>query len=200
MATARWRKPALAVVFVLLASCAAPRLRPDAQRMSAQEIRERTLAAQPRWTLRGRLAISGPQDGGSGSLEWSQDGGSFRFTVNAPVTGKTWTLSGNDSHVELEGLRDGPIVGDNAAIMLERELGWQVPVDELAHWVRATRAPGDAELVFRADGLPAELRQAGWKVEYPDYDASRQPALPRRIFASRGDYKVRLVVQRWELR
>lgn len=193
-----WRNPALAVVLLLLASCAAPRLRPDALRMSAQEIRERILVAQPAWTLRGRLAISGPQDGGSGSIEWSQDGGGFRFTVNAPVTGKTWTLRGNDGHAELEGLRGGTIVGDNAAMLLERELGWQVPVDELAHWVRATRAPGKAELVFRADGLPAELLQAGWKVEYPDYDASRQPALPRRIFASRGEYKVRLVVQRWE--
>ena len=193
-----WRNLALAGVLLLLASCAAPRLRPDAQRMSAQETRERTLAAQSMWTLRGRLAISGPQDGGSGSLEWSQDGSGFRFTLNAPVTGKTWTLSGNDSHVELEGLRAGTVVGDNAAILLERELGLQVPVAELAHWVRATRAPGKAELVFRADGLPAELLQAGWKVEYPDYDESRQPALPRRIFASRGDYKVRLVVQRWD--
>lgn len=188
------------VLLLLLAGCAAPRLRPDASLLSAQEQRERVLAAKFAWTLNGRIAISGPQDGGSGSVEWAQNGDEFRVTMNAPVTGKTWTLSGNDQHAELEGLKGGTVSGENAAVLLERELGWRMPVVELTSWVRAIRADGKSEIVFREDGLPAQLMQAGWKIEYLDYDENQQPPLPKKIFASREGYKVRLVVQRWNAR
>lgn len=193
------RASVLAGLMVLLGACAAPALRPDSASLAAQESRERELATQPDWSLAGRLAVSNAEDGGSGSLDWQQRGPAFRFAVHAPVTGKTWVLSGDDRHALLEGLRAEPIHGRDAAQLLQRELGWQVPVAELRSWVRGVRAPGRAELLFRADGLPAELVQAGWTVEYRDYDLTEQPPLPRKIFARKGDYKVRLVVQRWQL-
>ena len=190
---------AVALTAMLLASCAAPRLKPDSSLLAAQAQRERELSAHSRWSLAARLAISGPQDGGSGSLAWAQDGSEYRFAVSAPVTGKTWTLSGDGERAELSGLHAEPVAGDDAATLLQRELGWNVPVLELASWVRGLRAAGPARIVFRKDGLPAEFAQAGWKIEYRDYDTSVEPALPRRIFASNGVYKVRLAVQRWDM-
>ena len=41
------------------------------------------------------------------------------------------------------------------------------------------------------------IEQDGWKIEYPDYDTAHQPPLPRKIFASRGDSRVRLSVSQW---
>ena len=201
--TGGWRtaaqRIAAALLVLLLASCAAPRLRPDAGLMAGQEQRERALRAESVWSLSGRLAISGPGEGGSGSLQWTQDGAGFRFAVSAPVTGKTWTLSGDAGHAELSGLREQPVHAADAAGLLQRELGWNVPVAELVDWVRGLRVPGPAKVVFREDGLPAEFVQNGWKIEYRDYDTARQPALPVRIFASNGDYKVRLAIQHWDV-
>ena len=77
------------------------------------------------------------------------------------------------------------------------QLGWHVPVAQLTDWVRAARAKGDAEIEFRSDGLPAVIQQDGWTIEYPDYDETHQPPLPRKVFASRGDYRVRLSVSEW---
>ena len=189
-------------LLLLLAACAGPRVRPqpaDTASLAGQTAREQALAAHPDWTLRGRLGVSDGRDSGSGSLEWAQEGDAFRFRVHAPVTGKTWILQGRDGHVVLEGLREQPIEGDDAAQLLERELGWRVPVTELAQWARAMRAAGPAQVTFRADGLPATIEQAGWRVEYLDYDDSREPALPRKVFASNGDYKVRLAIREWTL-
>ncbi len=193
-----WRLLPLLALLLVLAACAAPRLRPDSGLLAAQAQRERLLAAQPDWSLSGRLAISGPHDAGSGSLEWRQHGNAFEFSVNAPVTGKTWTLRGDEDGAELAGLHAEPVRAIDAATVLERELGWTVPVARLAFWVRALRAPGNAVLEFRPDGLPAQLRQDGWMVEYRDYVDGPEPRLPRRVFASKGEYKVRLVVQRWQ--
>jgi outer membrane lipoprotein LolB len=128
-----------------------------------------------------------------------QDGADFRLTVHAPVTGKTWVLARSNGQVSLAGLRARPIEGRDAAALLERELGWQVPVAQLGYWIRGMRAPGPAQLVFREDGLPARINQNGWQVEYRDYDGSVDPPLPRRIFAKNGTRDVRVSIRRWEL-
>ena len=188
------------IACVLLAGCAAPRVKtvaPDSAMLAKQAAREQTLAAKPDWQLAGRLGVSTGKDSGSGSLQWKQDGDAFRFSVHAPVTGKTWVLTGDAHRAVLEGLREQPVEGTDAAALLDRELGWHVPVAQLTDWVRAARSKGDAEIEFRGDGLPAVIQQDGWKIEYPDYDETHQPPLPRKVFASRGDYRVRLSVSEW---
>lgn len=191
-------------VTVLLAlsvtACAPVRLRPDQSGLEVQARREAALAHREQWSLRGRLAVSDGRDGGSGVLSWSQQGARFRFELNAPVTGKTWLLSGNGDHATLEGLRDATLHGPDATTLLRDALQWQLPVGELTWWVRGLRAPGArGDLQLRADGLPARIEQAGWRVDYLDYDTSVQPPMPRKLFAERGQYRVRLVVQQWTL-
>ena len=185
------------LLVLVLAGCAAPRIKPDADLLARQDARERALHAQSTWQLQGRLGVSDGRDGGSGSLQWRQDGAAFDFSMHAPVTGKTWVLRGDAHHAQLQGLREQTVEGDSAAALLERELGWHVPVAELTSWVRGARAGGEARIEFRGDGLPAVIEQDSWKIEYPDYDNAHQPPLPRRIFASRGDYRVRLSVSQW---
>ncbi|MEO7916263.1 MAG: lipoprotein insertase outer membrane protein LolB [Dokdonella sp.] len=195
-----WIRPALLVCILLaLAACAPQRLRPDASGLDAQARREAVLSSMTDWGLVGRLGVSDGRDSGSGSLTWSQNGGRYRFELNAPVTGKTWLLTGDASHAELQGLREKTVTGRDAASLLQRELSWRVPVAELAWWARGLRAPGeDAQLSVRGDGLPARIIQGGWQVDFLDYDETTQPPLPRKLFAESGKYKVRLVIQRWE--
>jgi len=194
------RGASLSALVLLLAACAGRGVRPlppDAALMSRQVAREQALATQTTWTLKGRLGVSDGRDSGSGALEWHQADARYRFSVHAPVTGKTWILSGQPGHATLEGLRDQPVGGSDAGTLLERELGWRVPVAQLVHWARGARADAGATVRFRADGLPAEIDEDGWKVEYIDYGTVGEPPLPTRVFASKGDYKVRLSIREW---
>ncbi len=195
------RRVALWLCLCLLgvAGCAPVRLREDAAGLRAQAQREAQLAPRRDWSLQARLAVSDGQDGGSGELSWHQAGDRFDFSVRAPVTGKTWRLHGDARGAVLEGVREQALAGGDAADLLERELGWHVPVAELSYWVRALRAPGTrAVLLFDVQGLPAQLEQAGWRIEYRDWFADGSPPLPRKVFASRGKYRVRLAVEQWQ--
>lgn len=195
----RWLKAATLAGFMLaLAACAPKLLRPDAAGLDAQDRREALLAPMSDWQLVGRLGVSDGNESGSGSLTWSQHADAYRFELHAPVTGKTWLLTGDANRAELQGLREATVEGDDAASLLQHELGWRVPVAELAWWARGMRAPGQAELSLRPDGLPARIVQAGWQVDYRDYDETQQPPLPRKVFAESGKYKVRLAIQRWQ--
>lgn len=180
---------------LLLAACVpAPVRGPgDATLMAAQVAHEASLEADPDWRLEGRLAVRAGGEGGSGRLEWRQQGERFEIRLSAPVTGKGWRLVGGPGEARIEGLDGGALVGPDARSLLEDATGWDIPFADLLHWVRGGRAPGDAELEFGPDGRPARLRQQGWTVEYREWADGR----PRRVFASRGDASVRLVVDAW---
>jgi outer membrane lipoprotein LolB len=58
---------------------------------------------------------------------------------------------------------------------------------------------GPAELTFGEDRLPATLLQDGWSVDYREWDTSRQPPLPKKLYAAKPPYKVKLVIESWQL-
>jgi len=191
---------AIAFAALVLSACASRRPKPvpaDAATLAAQAQREATLAAQGDWTLRGRLGVSDGRDSGSGTLEWNQHGAAYRFSLHAPVTGKTWVLSGDDANARLDGLRAQPVLDADAAGLLLRELGWHVPVAQLRYWARGMRAAPTARIAFGPDGLPAEIEEDGWTIRYPAFDLAATPPLPLKVFAEKGPYRVRLAISSW---
>ena len=192
------RTPLAMLAFALIAACAPVRPRPgDASLEAAQRAREEALARQPDWALSGRIAVNADGQGGSGRIEWRQHGDDFDIRLTAPITGQGWRLTREGGQVRLEGLSSGVQEGSDAAQLLEQATGWRVPVDALAAWVRAGRAPGPADIGFGPEGLPMTLRQAGWAVDYRAWGA-QSPPLPGKVFAEQGNARVRLVIDRWE--
>ncbi len=187
-------------LLLLLAACTtAPRkpLSPDAELLHAQTRREAQLAQRDTWKLTGRIAVSDGRDGGSGRIEWHQSADAFEITLNAPVTRQSWTLTGDASFARLDGLDGGPYFGDDAQSVLEEHIGWTIPLADLAAWVRGARALGESTIGFNNNGLPAVIEQNGWKIEYRTWSLATLP-LPLKVFASQGERKVRLQVERWE--
>lgn len=197
----KWRLAGLAVgAGLALAACAPVPVRAPgtAQQLTAQTAREQALGAQASWSLDGRFAASDGQHGGSGSLEWHQHGQRYQFTLRAPITGKSVQLDGGPDGAILSGMGKQSLTGRTASDVLNEEFGWDVPVADLAWWVRGLRAPGHpAVLTFGANGLPASLEQDGWHVDYRDWYAERNPPLPRKVYASRDPYTVRVLIETW---
>ncbi len=165
--------------------------------LADQVRREAELGQRRNWRLVGKIAVSDGRESGSGRLEWVQEGDDFRITLNAPVSRRSWRLSGAPGQARLEGFEGGPFEGDSAEQLLAEHLGWVVPLGDLAAWARGMRAAGEARIRFSANGLPEVIDQHGWQIEYRQFDTASEPALPSRVFASRGDRRVRLVVEGW---
>ena len=186
---------------LLLAACVpAVRIKGDASLLHAQRARERALAQADHWTLQGRLGVSDGRSGGSGSFSWTQSGDQYEFELRGPaISGMNFRLSGGPQGALLEGLREGPLRGPDAEALMRKALGWEVPLHDLRAWVLGLRAKGTpAELSFGADRLPSLLQQDGWTVDYRDWDSSRQPPLPKKLYAERAPYKVRLSIESWQ--
>lgn len=190
---------ALLLVCVVLASCATPQRRIGvASDLQHQAERERELASHPHWGLTGKIAVSDGRDGGSGRISWQQRGDHFEIELRAPVTGRSWRLIGTPQAATLEGLEGGLRTGANAAELLQREVGWTVPVGDMVAWVRGGRGGGHSTLEFDLQARPSRLQQSGWSVEYRAWSNAPLP-MPTKIFAARGEHRVRLVVERWDV-
>lgn len=209
----------VAAAGLLLAACAGQPVRPElsaaevAAAENAQRIREHALAALPAWSLAGRVAVSNHGKGGSGRIEWRQDGAQFRVSLSAPVTRQSWQLVGTPGQAQLDGVDGGPRSGPDARLLLLEATGWDIPVEALGAWLRGTRAPslGPARVEYGADGLPWRIEQGGWSIQFqwpqPEEpvpgdtgqasDPATAPRLPSRIDASRDQARVKLIVDQW---
>jgi len=209
-----WRAPLALLMVGTLAACgsvpkrqaapvAAEVAQVSAQAQAAEQQRQAALQTQPNWSFQGRVAISKGRNGGNGRIDWLQQGAAYQVSLAAPVTRQSWQLSGGapGQAVRLEGLEGGTRTADDAGELLLQATGWEIPVAQLAEWVRGLPSAGarPEHLGFDAEGRPRVLRQQGWQVDYLDWypaEAGR-PSLPRRIEAVNGDAKVRLIVDEW---
>lgn len=194
------RAPGLALALAALLAACTPAARrpslPDAAAAAVQSARAAALAQRPNWQLVGRIAISDGRDGGSGRLQWEQEGQRFEVTLNAPVTRRSWRLRGDPDWARLEGLDGGPFEGPEAGSLLLERLGWEVPLPELGDWVRGLAGDG-GRMQYGESGLPLLLEQGGWRIEYRDWLQVGELAMPRRVFARRAERTVRLTVDTW---
>jgi outer membrane lipoprotein LolB len=185
---------------LLLAACApVVRMQGDAGLLNDQAMREQTLAHADHWTLQGRLGVSDGKTGGAGSFSWTQNGDQYEFVLRGPaISGMNFRLSGGPDGALLEGLDGGPVHGSDAEVLMHKALGWDVPLRDLRAWVLGLRAhSGPAELSFGTDRLPSLLQQDGWAVDYREWDATRKPPLPSKVYAGKPPYTVRLSIESW---
>lgn len=194
------RPAAWALLLLVLAACVPVAPRDNrASLLAAQNAREQAMAPRHSWTIEARLGVSDGKDGGSGSLTWVERPGHYDFTLRGPVTARSFHLYGDADGVVLEGLEHGPLHGSDAGQLLARVFGWQVPLADLRFWVRGMRAPDStASVEFGDDGLPQFIRQQGWTVEYREWFTTDQP-LPKKVFAEKGPYRVRVSIRSWKL-
>ena len=201
------RAAGLVLATVLLGACSAMPARPPApavdpaRAQALQHDRLLQLEAIPAWSMQGRIAVSVGEKGGSGRLDWQQQGVAYRVSLSAPVTRQSWQLAGEPGGATLDGLEGGPRSGPDAQVLLEQATGWPIPVDAMGWWVRGLPASAGTGQVFGADGHLQRLVAEGWTVEYQEWQAAAGgwPAMPRRLQASREGVRVRLLVDRWDV-
>ena len=155
------------------------------------------------WQAVGKLAVKVPNDGGSASLKWIQTGAEYQIELNGPFGSGKVTINGLPTSVTLSEAGQPPQTAKTAEELIRKNTGWNIPVTQLAFWVRGLPDPKTKVTHFspNAQGLIGELEQLGWKVSYGDYlnatiSESSIP-MPGRIVAEYKDVRLTLVVREW---
>lgn len=152
------------------------------------------------WSLDGRLALSDGKEGGSGALNWTQEGESSRLSFRGTMGRGGWRLQADTVGALLE-TANGEVYRDTSvAELVKKHVGWKVPVDALQWWVRGLAFPGDWKSRRLDDsGRLIRLEQSGWTVEFSQYQDEGQAWMPGKLTARRENYAVKVVVKKWQI-
>lgn len=154
-------------------------------------------AAVSAFELEGRVSASDAERAASGGLAWSHAPEFDEWTVFSPLGQILARLVSTPAGAVLQ-TGDGRLVhADNAQEMLPEILGVSAPVTGLAYWVQAVPRAGARVLLVDDVGRPVRVFDDGWLIEYREYASNDPGAAVRRIDASRGDARIRLIVDEW---
>ena len=168
-------------------------------------IHKQHVEAIDNWQATGKLAVKVPNDGGSANLKWLQTGDAYQIDLNGPFGSGKVTINGIPSSVTLSEAGRPPQTAKTAEELIRKNSGWNIPVTQLAFWVRGLPDPDSKVTRFtpNAQGLIGELEQLGWKVTYGDYlnlsTATNNVPMPGRIVAEYKDVRLTLVVREWSI-
>jgi len=162
--------------------------------------RANRIAAFEQWGLVGRLSLDDGEDGGSGKLRWEVRSTASDLDFHGAMGRGAWQLQVRPDGAMLREADGHVQVATDVNSLMQDRVGWSVPVDALAWWVRGLRAPGIIEFEeFDTDGRLLSLRQFGWAVDFKRYRSVDDMALPVRLEAQRDSHRVKLAIGSWRL-
>lgn len=190
----------LLFVALLTAGCATapkPTIAPE----RAWSARQEALSGVEQWRLSGRIAVKTGEEAGHAHLQWRQDEDEYDIRLTAPFGSGTVRLAGDTADAALWVDQAAPVYSSNPEQLLYRQTGWWIPVGALRYWILGLPAPRlSSDWDLDPYGRLELLRQAGWEIRFLDYEQRDGLELPGRVFVSKGEAEVKVVVQRWNSR
>lgn len=190
-ASSALRARSLAAAALLVAACATVPPPPETAIPAVSPLADAAFA------LDGRLSARRGADAVAVGFAWVHEPPHDTLVVTSPLGQTLAELEGATGRRVRLTLADGRTSEDDDwSALTARMLGFPLPVDALAAWVRASPHGGSAYVVEPdGGGRVALLRQEGWEIAfgYSDADARR----PVRLRLSSADTEVRIVIERW---
>lgn len=130
--------------------------------------------------LAGRIAARYGKESFTGNVAWRHARGGDEMLISTPMGQGVARIVRQGEAVILTTAEPREYRATDAESLTERVLGFPVPLEGLADWVRGRPSPA--------------LEGRGWKIEYQDYDEQRRPTRMRLTYQG---IELRLAISQW---
>jgi outer membrane lipoprotein LolB len=144
--------------------------------------------------LSSRLAVRYGSEAFSGNLAWRHAGSSDEMLITSSLGAGVARLVRDGDSTVLTTAEPREYRGRDPEALTQEVLGFRLPVAGLADWVRGRASAGDAKARYGDDGRLRSLEQAGWTIEYLEY----QDSLPSRLRLVYPGIELRLAISQWK--
>jgi len=158
------------------------------------------------WSLRAKVSVTHGEESWSGTLRWHHLASGEELTIRDPI-GRTRLRAssrpnGNlEKRAQLQIAGQPEISGPNLESLLRSATNLYLPFEQLPSWVSGRDSPEQAAQTTTdsVTGRITQIEQAGWTINYPEYQIQDSLELPRKIFLSNHSTYIRMVITRWQL-
>lgn len=169
---------------LVLFSCTGVRM--DAPVNVEWEERRQVLAGLSQWEFTGSVNVRDAREAHSSRIRWHQDGETYRINLWGTFNAGATQIDGRPGEVSIAQQGQTPVVTHSPEELLYQELGYELPVSELNHWVKGIPAPGlPSKLEFGENHQLLRFEQAGWQINYLGFTNFGAETLPTRIRVQR---------------
>ena len=155
-----------------------------------------TGAASNEFTASGKLGVRSDAVNESARFNWIQQGNDYEIELLDPFGRQVMDLIGETGQVVLRSSEQPtPQVARTPEELMQRLLGWQVPVAPARYWIQGHPAPG---IAYNSDALN-QFSQLGWKIEILTLQQTPTgESLPRKLRLSHEDLNLTLIINSWQ--
>lgn len=147
--------------------------------------------------MQGRMSATDGTRAAHGQIHWSHAPTRDEWVALSPLGQIVARLVATPAGAHLQ-TADGQVFeAPDTTSILPQLLGVAAPMDGLEHWVQASVRDGARILELDSVGRPTRISDAGWIIDYLEYDGALADAPPRRIDATQGETRIRLVIDTW---
>lgn len=153
----------------------------------------------PAFELVGRVAVTHNGRAFTSGVRWRHTAERDELWLLTPAGQALAHIVGDAGGAVFTGADRSEYRAADIATLIQRALGWEMPVMQLAWWVQGQLAPGAVVQAVERDahGRLAVLEQEGWRIAYV-YDS--QDAIDsrlRRLDLTGEAHAIRLVIDGW---
>lgn len=152
------------------------------------------------WTVRGRIAVQMTQQGGSASIFWKQQDQDYAIELFGPLGVGAVYLNGMPGQIVLTSSKGEHLQAATPEILIQRALGWNLPVTNLKYWIRGIPVQGQTKTTqFNNLGQLSQLQQDGWTINYLSYFTVKNVFLPQQILLQGQGLVVKIFIDNWQV-
>jgi outer membrane lipoprotein LolB len=153
----------------------------------------------PAFDLLGRVAVAHDGRTFTSGVRWRHAAARDELWLLTPTGQALAHIVGDAGGAVFTGADRKEYRAADIASLIQRALGWEMPVAHLAWWVQGQPAPGaEVRAVERdAHGRLALLEQEGWRIAYVHASPDAPGGPVRRLVLTGEAQEIRLVIDGW---
>lgn len=186
---AKW--PGWCCFILMLSACTTV---PVETEVHYSKIAREHLYQMERWSLEGRLALTGNNDSWQASINWGHRPDNEKIKLSGPLGQGATVIQLTGDLVTIDRGDDDVQSSTQPEEFINQQLGMFVPVRSLRYWVVGLPEPGRA-FVETATGFT----QGGWLIEYWQMQQVDAQSMPRKITVTNERVKLKLFIDQWVL-
>ena len=196
----KWLINTTLLLFILLSGCeTAPPKQVVSTEPADWKFRQARLADFNSWSIKGKLAVNQPDRNDILVInQWRQHQGSFNIHISSFLGLGATQITGTQEFLSIHQPDEPVLHSTQPEQLLQETLGWALPLNSLAYWIKGLPAPGKpADINFDQEGNPHRIRQTQWQVILDRYKPVGDLMLPGKITLTQKQIKVKVVITQW---